>query len=395
MRSLRSTLVLTAGSIASFGLVFASPPMVSTADGCSGAASYPKDDPSGGWESLSYPDGVTLPTDGVIVLRGRRHSYGEANAKGVSVTVTDPSAQEVPGKLWIEPSDGQWPAVTYVAWKANAPLQAGVTYSVAWHTDGSLQYGTTIDGTTTFDVADTVALLPDLQTTLPTSDRTNALSGPRVLDCRDNYTCNIPPFGAVEIQPYGMRFTVKPPSDPDTYQALSVREVSGKGSFAETYDTPWAKRRKVMASPWLEPQEMTVWFKEELPEYCVQLVQRDLRTGVEREQPLCALRSEQAALAGPVLKDFLALCWGPPDGFLQPWCDINPTREQCENVPPTEMDAGSSPTDGGSGASAPSDSGAPDSSGCGCRSENRPPAQGAFLFAVLMATFIGRRRTNN
>jgi MYXO-CTERM domain-containing protein len=335
--------------------------------------SYPVDSPGRGWETLSYPDGVTLPTDGVIVLRGLRHSFGEAATKtGVSVTVTDPAAQEVPGKLWVEPSYGQWPAVAYVVWKPNAPLQAGVTYSVAWHAD-ALPYGTTIDGTTTFEVADAVALLPELQTTTPTSDRTNALTGPRV-SCQGSRTCNDPPpFGSIEIQPYGMRFTVKPPSDPDTYQALSVEEVPGKGSFAETYDTPWAKRRKVMAAPWLEAPEMTAWFQEELPEYCVRLVQRDLRSGAEREQELCVPRVEQPTDAHSPLEARLANCTIPPDELLQQWCEINPTREQCA-VPP-------------------SDSGATDSAGCGCRVENRGPAQSAFLFGVL-ATLLWRRRNN-
>jgi MYXO-CTERM domain-containing protein len=118
---------------------------------------------------------------------------------------------------------------------------------------------------------------------------------------------------------------------------------------------------------------MTVWFQEELPEYCVRLVQRDLRSGAEREQELCVPRVEQSTVAHSPLEARLANCTSPPDGLLQPG-ELNPTREPC--------------------ASPPSDAAATDSSGCGCRVENRGPAQGAFLFGVLVTMLMWRRRSD-
>ena len=367
-----STLCLAGGCAIAFALVLTSPPMVSTADGCAGRPSFPAERPEGGWDELTYPDQMTLPKDGVIVLRGLRHSTGNIGEAGVvKVTVTDAAANPVLGKFRLEPTDGQWPAVTYVVWMPDAPLQPGNMYSVAWQTGGKSLYGNVIHDSATFDVDDATSAPSNVKAGAPSSDRTHALTGPQIRDC-EGTDCQISPFGTVEIQPYGIRVTVDPPTAPNQYFALSLREVPGKGTFAETYDTPWSKHRQVMATPWLAPQELTAWFNEDLPEYCVELVQRELRNGAESSQEACVHRTEQTPTGKPMLDGLLSKCSSPPNGHLDAWCALKPSSSQC---------------------AAPNPDG-PKSSGSGCNVRNapRPGPRGVLLLALLSLPLLRRRR---
>ncbi len=364
---------LAGGCAIAFGLVLTSPPMVSTAVGCAGGPSFPAERPNSGWETLTYPDQTTLPKDGVIVLRGLRHSTGSVGETGgVSVTVTDAAANPVPGKFRLEPTDGHWPAVTYVVWAPDAPLQPGNMYSVAWQTDSGFVHSNLINDSATFNVDDATSTPSHLKAPAPSSDRTHALTGPQIHGCNGT-DCQIPPFGSVEIQPYGIRVTVNPPTAPNQYYALSLREVPGKGTFAETHDTPWSKHRQVMATPWLAPQELTAWFNEDLPEYCVELVQRDLRSGAESRQEVCVPRTEQAPNGYPLLNGLLSQCSSPPAGHLDAWCALNPSKEECSKGV---------------------NSGRGDSSGSGCSIRNapRPAPQGVLLVALLSLPLLRRRR---
>lgn len=375
MSPLRSRMMLAAGSALAIGLVLASPPMVSTADGCSGMPSYPYDNPIGSWESLAFPDGTTLPPDGVVVLHGMRHSLGTSDTKplGVSVSVTDSFAEPVAGKLWLEPGGRHWPASWYAIWRPSAQLQAEATYTLTWHGEQSGE----LDGTATFVTSSAVSVLADLEITSPTLQRTHALTGERV-HCSNLDVCPEPPsFATTEIEPYGMSFAVSEPKEPNTFQALSLREVPGKGTFVETYDTPSQRNRAVMAAPWHGYRDFSVWFAEVLPEYCVELVQRDLRNDVERTKQLCVPRTELALTGGSRLDAHLKLCSSPPDpSYLERWCALKPLAQECQ-----ALDAGTN--------NAPDDSG-----GCSCRMPAPAPAglpSGALL--ILLALGAWRRRS--
>jgi MYXO-CTERM domain-containing protein len=358
--------------------------MVSTADGCAGAPSFPAERPEGAWDTLTYPDQMALPKDGVIVLRGLRHSTGGVGETGgVTVTVTDAAANPVPGTFRLEPTDGQWPAVTYVVWVPDAPFQPGDMYTVGWQTP----YGAGIDDSATFSVDDATSLPSNLKASALSSDRTYALTGPQIRDCQGT-DCQISPFGSVEIQPYGMRVKVDPPTAPNQYFALSLREVSGKGTFVETYDTPWSKHRQVMATPWLAAQELTAWFKDELPEYCVELVQRDLRSGAESAQEVCVPRPELPASGDPMLNGLLKQCSSPPDGHFDAWCSLNPSSQQCAALTP---DAAAPDSGAGVDAGTVAETGS-SSSGCSVRNAPRPGQQGMLLVALLSLPLLRRRR---
>ncbi len=376
MRLLNSGLTLAAGSITAFALVLTSPPMVSTADGCSGGPSYQVDDPDGRWDSLEYVDGHTVPMDGLLVLQGKRRSLAANNHGLVAVTVnvTDALAQPVSGKTWLEAGEGDWPVTSHVVWQPAAPLQVGAVYTLDWHVK---QKYTVVDGSATMLTSGGVSLLAHLETTTPVLQRTNALTGVRV-ECHDSWHCNVPPFGTSEIQPYGMRFSVLPPNAPDTFQALSVREVPGKGTFAQTYDTPPPARRGVMAAPWLEQVEFSMWFAEELPEYCVEFVQRDLRNGVERKKEVCVTRAEKAPEGGVFLDDRLDRCASPPNSALtERWCRLHPDGKECAAL--------GSPGDAGlDGDAAPHAARPNDTGGCGCGVASRTSGRGQLLVALLL-----------
>lgn len=377
MTPLRSRLTLAAGSALAFGLVLASPPMVSTADGCAGGGAVEA------WNSAEYAPGTVLPTDGLVVIRGHRNSLAVASAP-MTVTVTDSSAQPVPGSLSMEAVE---PNRGYAVWRPAAPLQAGASYTVAWHFE---QPYTDVDDSASFSTTSGVSLLSDLDTTMPKLQRTYALSGALVYCYKfcDHY------LGSKEITPYGMTFTVLPPKDPYTFQALSLREVPGKGTFVETYDTPLQRPRGMMATPWLEPAEFSVLFEEVLPEYCVELVQRDLRNGLERTKQLCVARTDLPPEGGVTLDMQLQICVEPPENaeLAKRWCKLNPQAVKCQYLygdagPNDAGDAGSN-TD----ASPSNDAASPaDSSSCSCRTPSREP-DGVPHAALLLLLAPGVRR---
>lgn len=388
-------LVAGAVGLLALGFVLTAPPMVTTAQGCSGAPSVPSEDWGAPWLSFQYP-GSTIPTDAPIVIRGKRHSF-TPNLGGAFVKVTDAFSQPVTGSLWVEPTMHEWPATSYLVWRPDQPLLASSTYVVSWGVEQPS--GVSLEGEATLSTTDATSLLPDLAVSANLT-RTHALTGPHVT-CTDygtSYGCSPTTidFGMTEAQPYGIRVWVESPLVPYTYQVLTLEEAPGKGTFLDTHREPLSKERAVIATPWLSHFEFAVWFTEMLPEYCVTLVQRDLRNDYERKQLLCVPRVDLEPVGGVTLDFKLSQCSEPPNGaLLGAWCAVHPTHEQCASIPPKpNSDGGVAPKPNDSGvaiAPEPNDSDS-DDGGCACTLQRAPLNSGSVGGAFLGLLALLRRR---
>ncbi len=277
-----------------------SPRMVSTADGCSGAAPY-----GAGWMSLELKSDSSLPVDGLLIFDGWL-SDGATDADAISsvtVTVKDGADAEVPGSLLL--------VQKRLMWRSTSLLEANATYSVSWEVDPGWSFGKPPGGRTTFttsgassDFAE--AAIDKLELTREpflVGDTTKCTGG-SFSSCGP-YTWT---FGTTELHAYGIRFDLTIPTSAPTYQQLTL----------------------------------------------------DLRDDNEATQKLCVAHSELPATGEGVLKAAVAKCGSPPEGrkWLSLWCMSHPGGSLCGTLgdltpsPEPESDSGCAcsvpgPTPGG------------------------------------------------
>lgn len=332
------------------------------------------DNPNGKWVNLEYPDGHTVPMDAAIVLRGKRYSTGTNNSGGaVTVTVTDSLANPVPGTTRVEPTDDGWPITSHLVWRPVDPLQPGSTYTVEWRAKSWASVSGDIDGSATITTSAEIGALPKLTVSTAELLRISTTTG-KMVACTGDSDCSLPFFGTDPIEAYGIHFFVDPPLGSNPYQALSIREVSGKGALIDVFEQDLNRRVHVLAAPWYGRAEFWLWFANEVPEYCVQVIQRDLRNDAEVGTDVCATRTDLAPSGGTSQPSLLAQCDAPPDVLLDAWCAVNPHATTTCQKPPG---GGQSPAD---------------SSGCACKAAVGEGLENAFPLVLAAGLLYAARR---
>jgi hypothetical protein len=360
--------------------LLAGPPMVGPAEGCSGAGP----DYSPGWRLLPWPGDLAAPTDAVVVFAGTVRELSDTDAlEAFSIEVTDASNAAVSGKKSLETLEHESPPGqrhVAVIWKPDAPLAPASTYTVSWSIASgavALSRGT-ISGEGTLKTNGAPSSSPG-PTGAATFARYRKLVGDLV-SCQIGGTC-FPEttfwFGTTEIELPALDLSIAHPSaSTSAYQLTRIQAVPGKGALHK--EPPAALR----AASYESASTREVLFSDDLPEYCVQLVTRDLRNDAITISPeICAPASSVSAI-GSTLSERLEHCEEPPsDALKDEWCALHPTADQCQSTAGT----GGVGTGGttGSGASA---SGLADDrdSGCSMPVSRRHPPLGALAIALLV-----------
>lgn len=364
------------------------PPMVGPAEGCSGAAP----DHSPGWRLLDWEGDPAAPTDAVVVFTGTLHELSDMDALAAfSIEVTDASNVAVSGTKTLETVDDQttqpgWRHVA-VIWKPDAPLEPASTYTVKWSiAPGAVALSRgTISGQGTLETNGAPGSAPG-PSGKATFMRSRKLVGDLV-SCEVGGTCfpgTTTWFGSSEVELPALAVGIDYPVHlTSTYQLTQIQAVPGKGTLHA--EPPSSLRAASYGTSYVRE----VLFSDDLPEYCVQLVTRDLRDDSITVSPeICAPASDVSA-TGTTLAERLAQCSEPPnDALKDEWCAVHPTADVCE----TSAGSADAGTGGTTGAGA---SDADDDGGCACSTpvSHRNTPFGALAIALLVLGARRRART--
>jgi len=349
-------------------LALVGPGMVSRADGCSGATSTALP----GWHALHWQSDLTAPVDAVVVLNGSVAKMEPAAAlAALTVTLSDASGAPVDGTLSLETIESvpQGAEDVLVVFNPSAPLTAGASYSLHWEVDASAQAAphlvTSGDATLKPVAAPSVKLAPATQPAV--FGRKPELTGPVVHCSRGPNAC--PPstsFGSEEIlRPSLTASWSYVEGSSSQYQLTTVEPVDGKGDLLEV-PLPQAHIAHTTATN----RSVTIRFADELDEYCVRLVTRDLRDQSELvSEPLCATRTELGPPEKSLLEQALTSCLSPPtEALTGAWCKSHADDERCAD-------------EGGEGGDS-----------CALAAGTPARSASALLFACAAIGLLGRRR---
>lgn len=316
-------------------LALVGPGMVSRADGCSGGPNNTP--PPDGWSTLFWQSDLTAPADAVLVFSGGLSGMDAGPAlAAVTVTLTDPAGADVPGTLSLVPVDPSPAGNVLVVFKPAASLAAGAAYKVHWEVEPSVQsqpwLATSGDDTLKTVTGPSIENAPATEPAV--FGRKPELTGEPVQCDRGPYGC--PPttsFGSEEILRPTLTLSWSYVEGPSSqYQLTTIEPIAGKGELLADPDVEMHIAHKTTTH-----RTVTVTFADELEEYCVRLVTRDLRDGSELvSDPLCAKKSEVAP--GPsLLEQALSSCLAPPTEALSgAWCKSHADDEQCQSESPSE-----------------------------------------------------------
>lgn len=311
-------------------LFLVGPGMVSTADGCSGASGYqqPK-----GWHTLNWEGDTTAPADAVVVLRGSLTGLDASTAlAGVTVSLKDAAGVEVPGALALETLEtDEWAlSNVLVVFAPSAPLTTGASYALHWEIAESAQsspyLSTKGDATLKTVTAPSVDNAPVAEA--PVFGRQPELAGEIVYCSRGATAC--PPgasFGSEEIQRPTLTLSWSyVEGQSSQYQLTTIEPIAGKG---ELVAAPPVEAH--LAHTTTTSRSVTLRFADDVEEYCVHLVTRDLRDQSESvSDPLCASRTEVAPPESSLLEQALESCLEPPtEALTGAWCKTHSNDSRC------------------------------------------------------------------
>jgi hypothetical protein len=287
----------------------------------------------------------------------------------LTVTLSDAGGAPIEGTLSLENAGGAPLSAddVLVVFKPNAPLTAGATYALHWEVEASAQAApqlqTSGDETLKPVSAPSVDIAPATQPAV--FGRQPELTGPVVQCSRGANAC--PPstsFSSEEIQRPTLTVSWSyVEGNSSQYQLTTVEPIAGKG---ELFKTPAAEAH--IAHTTTTNRSVTLRFADELDEYCVRLVTRDLRDQSEHvSDPLCAARIEVAPPESSVLEQALKSCLAPPtEALTGAWCKSHADDERCA-------------TDEGGG-------------GCALAPSAPTGSWSSVLFACAAFGLLGRRR---
>ena len=361
-----------------------SPQMVSTADGCSGAAPY-----GAGWMSLDYKSESALPVDGLIIFDGwlSEGTKDEDAISSVTVVVKDAAEVEVPGTLLLV--DGR------LMWRSSAVLSPDTTYNISWEVEPGWSFGKPPSGSTTFTTSSTSAHFAEATVYTPELTRQPFLVGEQT-SCDGGSFSSCGPytwtFGTTEWHAYGIRFDLGIPTAGPTYQRVTLERIPGKGSF---FGDSAGSVVFAGTGPKLT-QQLSAIFNEEMSEYCVRIVRRDLRNDTEATQDVCVPHHDIQWAGESLLEEQVGGCESPPDleSLLPMWCQTHSHDARCEDAPPYTPPNPANPDDPGRrGMGALLDEPSSDS-GCACSVPGPTPGRGSAyaLLALGAALALKRRR---
>lgn len=349
-----------------------SPAMVSEAAGCSGGPNL-----AVGWHWLESTDDGNLPTDGAVLLRGSYRGLDtQAALAAVTVSVTDASIADVPGAVELvelHPPTATAPSDAVIVWRPSAPLSASSSYTATW----SVAPGST--GTSELNVSGTVTLTTGAgpgTTTAPslspvTATRELYFSG-NAVSCNAGSSCGPTVFQDGEAERVHLQFGFTVPASA-TGQALlfELEESPGKGKLL----TPGPTSYFGAITPTNE-RSVGALFSDDVPEYCVTLVTKDLRDGAPVDsQEVCTAAPTEPPASSP-LDTILEHCSESPTAELIPrWCQFHADDAKCQH----QLGA-TDATDDSNG-------------GCACDvTPRRGPTVPALLFAAGLLVAVRRRR---
>jgi hypothetical protein len=359
--------------------VLAAPGMVGTAEGCSGGPAVL----SPGWQEVYWADDLAAPTDAVVVIPGMVKELDDQQALAAfDVSVTDASGAEVPGTLSIESLGMASEELknVVVVWKPDAPLAAGASYDVSWTIAEGATTGSWVtssgQGVLVTNGALGVAPAPSGQATF---ERTRKLVG-EVVSCESTSSAGCPTttlsFPSTEIEPAALALEWSyPATTTSVYQITRVEPVAGKGVL----DGPAPVI--LNATPYTEDPVVGLAFSDEVDEYCVRLVTRDLRDGSETTSAdICAPASDVSPASPSLLSSYLQSCAAPPnDALTGEWCAVHPGSELCDPL-----------FHPGDGTAADPEGG--DVKGCSCSLPARRDPRALGLLALGLLALVWRRR---
>jgi hypothetical protein len=319
---------------------------VPTAEGCGGSGGSFPVDAGPGWTDFGVRDdrnGATLGTPIPVATDGFFTFWGATAAASDSVTalatvrvvVKDEAGQEVAGQLKLMPRDGSWgtiPNEYTFGWNATTPLTIGQKFDVEM--SGTMGSPSSPRTASLIVSGDPTALqLPEL--VLGDWYTVVQTSGPPVQCEALLGSCATPTqisFPGTETTYRAALASVKTPFVVGSVAwDLTLAAVDRKGTV---YFAPTSVDRAIAG-----PGELgvgRVLFADEVPEYCVILRVRDLRTGAElASAPFCrpTATSTRTDIDYP-----LGSCSEPPSPELTPrWCELRPGTmlTACNPVAPT------------------------------------------------------------